>query len=301
MAKATSGRKPSPVKMCLACHKVKPLSDFAKNKGWAEQNYADLYCKECAWKMCTDKEAFRKYMWENGRMYSEALWDAAENACMYSLNTNAEWLSKKTSEKRRNEIKTGATVRRAFTLMNLPTYYSFSTPTDEDGNMRAFDPESLDGQLIYNDDGTQRVDGGAKVFSPVWNGMYTNAEIEYLDSYYARLEDGYVLDDINIQDYARKVAKASLEADAKYNKMRAGQCTQKEWQDAQDVFDKLSKSANFAACQKKDKGATNNEVLCEIIRNIEINHRADMPKVTFPKDDIDRILADFAHTDVAIR
>ena len=83
--------------------------------------------------------------------------------------------------------------------------------------------------------------------------------------------------------------------------MRAGQCSQKEWQEAQDVFDKLSKSANFAACQKKDKGATNNEVLCEIIRNIEINHQADMPKVTFPKDDIDRILADFSHTDRAIQ
>ena len=110
-----------------------------------------------------------------------------------------------------------------------------------------------------------------------------------------------MLDDVNIQDYARKVAKASLEADTRYNNMRIGKCTSKEWKEAQDMFDGLSKSANFAACQKKDRGSAGNEVLCEIIQNIEIHHRADMPQVFFPPDDIDRIIADFAHTDYAIK
>ena len=296
-----AGRKASSVKMCLSCHKTFPLTDFYPNRGWAEQNYTDIYCKDCARKMCVDKETLRRYMWENGRTYMEGIWTGAEKGAMYHLSTNKEWLSKTTSQKKKEEMKNKAIANRALAMMNLQPYYAFTVPTDEEGNLREFDPNSTDGTLIYNVDGTQKMDDGAKLFSPVWNGLYTQSEIEYLDSYYSRLEDGYVLDDINIQDYARKVAKASLEADAKYNKMRAGQCSQKEWQEAQDVFDKLSKSANIAACQKKDKGATNNEVLCEIIRNIEINHQADMPKVTFPKDDIDRILADFSHTDRAIQ
>ena len=56
----------------------------------------------------------------------------------------------------------------------------------------------------------------------MWNGYYTQREIDYLDDYYARLEEGFVLDNQNIQDYARKAAKASLDADIKYNRMRQG-------------------------------------------------------------------------------
>ena len=51
---------------------------------------------------------------------------------------------------------------------------------------------------------------------------YIQREIDYLDDYYARLEEGFVLDNQNIQDYARKAAKASLDADIKYNRMRQG-------------------------------------------------------------------------------
>lgn len=39
--------------------------------------------------------------------------------------------------------------------------------------------------------------------------MYTQRELDYLNDYYERLEEGFVLDNQNIQDYARKAAKAS--------------------------------------------------------------------------------------------
>lgn len=81
--------------------------------------------------------------------------------------------------------------------------------------------------------------------------MYSQREIEYLDDYYTRLEEGFVLDNQNIQDYARKAAKASLDADIKYNKMRQGLGTANDWKEAQAIFDNLSKSANFAACRRK--------------------------------------------------
>ena len=88
-------------------------------------------------------------------------------------------------------------------------------------------------------------------YSKVWNGYYTQREIDYLDEYYAQLEEGFVLDNQNIRDYARKAAKASLDADIKYNRMRQGKASVAEWEKAQAIFDNLSKSANFAACKRK--------------------------------------------------
>ena len=300
MAKATV-KKPSTVKMCLKCMTVHPLTEFYKNRSWAEQNCVDLYCKDCSREMCYDKDTMRQYCWENNRLWRDEMWDAAEKRALRVLVNNAEWLNDKTSKKKKEEIRNRAICNQFFFVMNLQNFYVFVDNTDDEGNIRDFNPASSDGSLIKTENGEAIIDDGARIYSPIWNGMFTRREIEYLDSYYKRLEDEFVLEDINIQDYARKIAKASLEADNRYDLMRTGKCTSKEWQEAQNIFDSLSKSAAFAACQKKDKTSGSNQVLCEIIQNIEVNHFADMPKVTFEPDDIDRILADFAHTDFAIK
>ena len=82
--------------------------------------------------------------------------------------------------------------------------------------------------------------------------------------------------------------------------MRDGKISSKEWREAQDMFDSLSKSSALTAAQRKDRGNESNKVLCEIIQEIEVNHHAMIPQVTFPPDDIDRILEDFRHTEKAI-
>lgn len=48
------------------------------------------------------------------------------------------------------------------------------------------------------------------------------------------------------------MAQASLDANNKLQRMRQGTGTAKEWQDAQAVFDTLSKSASFAESQRKE-------------------------------------------------
>ena len=53
------------------------------------------------------------------------------------------------------------------------------------------------------------------------------------------VQEGFVLDNQNIMDYARKAAKASLDADIKYNRMRQGQAGVAEWEKAQALHDKL--------------------------------------------------------------
>lgn len=300
MARATV-KKPATVKMCLRCQKVKPLADFYSNKSWSDQNGRDLYCKDCARDMCVDRDTLRQYMWENNRLWLDAIWEAAEKRAMRVLANNAEFLNERTTKKKKEEIKNRAICNQAFFTMNLANFYAYHDNSDDEGNIRDFNPDSMDGSLVQTDGGEMVADDGARVYSATWNGTFTKREIQYLDEYYDRLDNEFVLDDVNIRDYARKVAKASLEADTRYNLMRIGKCTSQEWKEAQHMFDTMSKSANFAACQKKDRGAANNEVLCEIIQNIEIHHRADMPQVFFPPDDIDRIIADFAHTDDAVK
>lgn len=141
-----------------------------------------------------------------------------------------------------------AACRQFFSIMNLDYIYSYTDNIGKEGQYREFRPESNEG-TIHADD--TPCDNGELLHDKIWNGMYTQRELDYLNDYYARLEEGFVLDNQNIQDYARKAAKASLDADIKYNRMRQGQGGANDWKEAQAIFDNLSKSANFAACRRK--------------------------------------------------
>lgn len=105
-----------------------------------------------------------------------------------------------------------------------------------------------------------------------------------------------MLDNQNIQDYARKAAKASLDADIKYNKMRQGLAGANDWKEAQAIFDNLSKSANFAACRRKPGDSAGLGALGLVVAKIEATGKLQTTQVKFPKDDIDRIIEDFEHT-----
>ena len=138
------------------------------------------------------------------------------------------------------------------------------------------------------------------VWSDEWGGLYQRRELRYLNDYYARLQDEFVLDNVNREDYARRVAMASLDANNKYQRMRQGTGTAEDWQKAQNVFDTMSKSASFAESQRKEVANTSMNALSTIIMDIELNHHNECPKVKFEKDDIDLILRDFGFTGEAI-
>lgn len=292
---------PKAKKRCLMCNQVKSVMDFAPNRGWTSQQNCDLYCKQCAKGIVYDNETFRKYLWENNRLYSEAIWEAAWNKAKRRLNNLAEYNKKTLSAARRKELEDQYTAQEALVVMNLPQYYRYNENADENGNLDPFDADSLQGMIVETEDGKEVMANDPPRYSKVWRGMFTKREIEYLDDYYDRLNDSFNLDDVSMQDYARKVAKASLDADNMYDDYRAGKCTQKQWLDAQNAFDSMSRSSAFTAVQRKERGQDTMKSLAEIIAEIEINHHAVMPQVTFPPDDIDKILEDFRHTSEAIK
>lgn len=287
-------------KMCIACNKVQPLSEFYPNRAWAAQQCCDIYCRKCAKAMCYDKESLKKYMWENNRLYSDALWEGAIKSAKLSLANHSEYIKSTTTVERKREIENQIIAIRALGMMNLNYYYHFSLNEDSTGNPLPYNPDSLSGAIVNTADGQEIIDDATR-YSKEWNGFFTRRELEYLDNYYAKLSETFALDDISMQDYARKVAKASLDADKMFDKYRAGQVTQKAWLDSQSAFDAMSKSSAFSATQRKDKDKSGNLVLAEIIQDLEVHHHARKPEVRFPEDDIDRILKDFAHTEEAIK
>ena len=92
-----------------------------------------------------------------------------------------------------------------FSVMNLQSVYQLSPNISEDGAYKEFDPDSTAGTTVKDEKGAF-LDDGELIYSRDWNGLYTQREIDYLDDYYAKLEEGFVLDNQNIQDYARKAA-----------------------------------------------------------------------------------------------
>lgn len=291
----------TPKKRCIQCGKVWDITEFIPNRAWGAQQNCDLYCRQCTKAMVVDKTSLRKYMWENNRLYSEVIWEVATNKAKRVLANNAEYNKKTLPASRRKEIEEQVTAAQALSIMNLAQYYHFNDNADPTGNLAPFDEDSLNGSIVDTVDGTEALTDSRKYWDAVWNGTYTKRELEYLNNYYDRLQDSFSLDDISAQDYARKVAKASLEADTRYTLMRDGKISSKEWREAQDVFDSLSKSSALTAAQRKERGQDTMKSLAEIIAEIEINHHAVIPEVKFPPDDIDKILADFRHTSEAIK
>ncbi len=254
-------------KLCVKCGKVLPLDRFYGHKEWASQCFRDAWCKECAGKHCVNKEGAREYMWYNNRAWADTYWDMAMKKSLYALASDEEYLLTKDEDKklRLQERMAG---RYFFSIINLGSVYRYSENIGEEGVFREFNPESSAG-TDERDDAGAFIDDGELVFSRTWNGMYTQREIDYLDESYAQLEEGFVLDNQNIQDYARKAAKASLDADIKYSKMRHGQASVAEWEKAQAIFDNLSKSANFAACKRKPGDMAGLGSLGAIVAKIE--------------------------------
>lgn len=146
------------------------------------------------------------------------------------------------------------------------------------------------------DEKLSAIDPNKRSYNRKWGGFFTNEEIEALEDIYSQYEEDFVLDNVNIRDYARKVAKASLNADIAEDKMRRGQLSAGEYKEAQRIFDDLSKSSNFAACKRKPGEASGMGSLGEIIMRLEVSGVLNTNGFTFPEDDIDKVVNDYRHT-----
>jgi len=85
------------------------------------------------------------------------------------------------------------------------------------------------------------------IYDDKWMGKYSQKDIDYLNSYYTGLERDYKIITENHRDYARKIAKASLQMDKAFDEMINGvDGADARYKNAREAFDTLSKSAKFS-------------------------------------------------------
>lgn len=96
-----------------------------------------------------------------------------------------------------------------------------------------------------------------KIDDPVWGSEYTQQEIDKLNGYFDGLKKDYDIVTTSHEDYARKIAKISLEMDKALAEMSKGG-DDKRYQSLSNIFDKLCKSANFVENQKNKNSVPGN-------------------------------------------
>lgn len=271
-------------KLCIRCNRIMPLEKFSANKLWASQQYRDAWCTECAKKYCVDEETVKRYCYENNRKFKENAWEAAKKKAKYDLANNKVWLNPLTSPEDKKKEEDLATARSFLVLKNMAYAYEYEE------NLRVAD--SSDDAVAH--EFTEEKD--KPYYDKIWQGWFTPEQVEWMEEKYAQYSEDFVLDNVNMQDYTRKVIKASLNADLAEDRMRRGQGTASDYKEAQKIFDDLSKSSNFAACRRKPGESAGMGSLGEIILRLETQGYLDENPYTFPDDDIDKVIQAYKYT-----
>lgn len=277
-AKLKGEKRPPATKVCTKCKQTRPLTEFYANKEWVDQLGKDCWCKACAGK-CKTKDELREYFWENNREWNERLWESSRKKAEQTASQNA--IYQKSPDERRNVILDNLTCQNA--LKNMQVVYKF-VDHSSDVNTLSYQEAKENGHII------EEKDPNVKEYSEEFSGYFKPDELKYLQEYYAGLENDFDLSDTNLRDIAKKLAKASLQADKVQDRYMAGQAQLVDVKDAMTLFDLLAKSGNFAACKRKpgEKSGLNN--WAETTMYCETHGHPCIKKIEWPKDVVDTAL-----------
>lgn len=271
-------------KLCIRCNRILPLEKFSANKLWASQQYRDAWCTECTKNFCVDEETVKRYCFENNRKFKEKAWEAAKKKAAYDLNNNKVYLNPMTPPEVKKKEEALATARAFLVVKNNAYAYEYEE------NIHVADSTRDEVVHEFTDEANK------PYYDKVWQGLFTKEQVEWMEEKYAQYAEDFVLDNVNMQDYTRKVIKASLNADLAEDRMRRGQGTPDEYAKAQKIFDDLSKSSNFAACRRKPGESAGMGSLGEIILKLETQGYLDENPYTFPDDDVDKVIQAYKYT-----
>lgn len=269
-------------KVCEKCGENKPFTEFAPNKDWVEAHRRDAWCRDCV-KGLTTKREVQEYFWVNNRAWNDTAWTTAKVKAEKILENNEAYIRSKPEVKEK--------LLERITCQNIPNSVSLTYK---------FEPH-------YNDEGRRipfteaesvgLIQGGKDklIYSKEFNGKFTKEDLDYLETYYSRLEEDFNFDNESLRDYARKVCKASLASDKAQADFAAGKISYSDVKDAMNIFDMLSKSANFAACRRKSGEASGLTCWAETTLKLESSGIPIETKVEFEKDDIDKTIDELRH------
>lgn len=274
--------KPPETKLCLKCGRVKPIAEYYANRDWDEQLGKDIWCKECV-NRCASKDEIREYFWENHREWNDRIWQKAEEKAEKLASNNLTY--QKANDDRRKTILERLTCQQVPALMGV--YYRY-VDNGKDG-VTSYAEAKQAGQIVEDEE------PDVKKYSQEFNGYFKPSELAFLEEYYKGLEADFDLSDTNLRDIARKLAKASLQADKAQDDFMAGRCDYSVVKDAISQFDLLSKSGNFAACKRKPGENAGMNTWSELTLKLETSGHPCTRKIEWPKDDVDKTIEEFKY------
>lgn len=174
------------------------------------------------------QSAANQYVKEHGYVSDdEVMYHGDDIIKLYMKNVNSlRQLNTKTFE---DSERDGFVQKRSTVLKNAAADIRMLSKGNGNKNQRS--DEYIE-ELIYDDK---------------WMGKYAKKDIDYLNKYYAGLERDYKIITENHRDYARKIAKASLQMDKAFDEMINGiEGADARYKNAREAFDTLSKSAKFS-------------------------------------------------------
>lgn len=270
-------------KLCIHCGRNRQLKEFYTNKDWEEQLGRDIWCKSCVGKLSTKQEV-QEYFWDNHREWNEKIWLQAQKKAESMLTSDKTYQN--SSDARRKVLLERMTAQQVPTYMSMHYKYVDNT---KNGKAVTFAEAKASGEF---DPSPEEDD---KQWSEFFNGYYTKRDIDYLNGYYQKLEEDFNFDNESLRDYARKVCKASLQADKAQDDYAAGRCPFSDVKDALAQFDMLSKSANFAACKRKAGDTSGLTSWSETTLKLETTGHTMQRKIEWEEDDVDRVITSFMH------
>lgn len=285
-AAKTRNVAPPVTKICSKCKQTKVLSNYYSNRDWTDQLGKDIWCKDCVSK-CATKDELREYFWTNNREWNEKVWSNARKKAELAANKNTTY--QKAFDETKKNILDRLTCQNVLKSMQLN--YKFVDHTN-DINVQTYEEAKEAGHVKTEE---EEKDPNLKTYSEEFNGYFKPDELKYLRDYYNQLENEFDLSDVNLRDTAKKLAKASLQADIIQDKYMAGKATLQDVKDAITLFDLLSRAGNFSASKRKpgEKGGLGS--WSELTFQLESSGHPCTRKIEWPKDDVDKTIEEFRY------
>lgn len=287
--KPTASHAPAPTRHCFRGDHDAPASKFANNADWAENAGRDLWCKDCVAKLTTRSDMMR-YCWENHRAWSEDAWSAAIAKAREQLAGDKTYL--RSNGERRKVLEERFACQSFPAIISKKTYYKYFDPAGE-----TFDHAMATGRFVQQS--SESPHSTRASYSPQFNGNFSKEDLAYLEEFYNNL-GGDEIDDYIDREYIKKLAKASLAANKAQDDYNSGRGSIDDVNRTLDNFDKLAKSSNLTAFQKKAKATAAKTSWSEWSKEL-INKEIYAPVIHWPKDDIDRTLEEFQHIVSAVQ
>lgn len=277
-------------KECLNCHKTKKVSNYYIHRDNKQGHNLDNICKECAKRITINLDGIKLYADLNSRKFSQELFDIAVIAINKKYKDDVEFNS--LPEEKRESFLFEKVRNIYFSRQGQNQYYQYLNTDKSPVFTEDLEIESVETDIDDEDLESIEEVKEKKIYSEKWGGTYSRKQIDWLDCYYEDTKNDFSIVSRIHSDYAKKIAKASLNMDESFSQMMNGTPgADKRYKESKAVFDTLSISAKFSEKTRGQNDVSGFGSLSEIVAHLE-NNGFLQKKIKFEDDDIEKIGAD---------